>query len=391
MLAKGTYLLQGPGKLTVEKGSVEVLGYRIDGEGQVVVPVGRSVPALVEEGARASYTGKTTGLSSEAYQKWHDTIQGLGELDSRILLVGPSDTGKSTLAAWIINKIMQERGRSPLFATVDIGQNENFCPGFTSSVVVRDPPFIPGGGGDVYSTCFVGSFTPTNSLSRYIYCAHSMLKGWQGPLVMDSDGWVTVWDGIDSKIAVAEAVGFDKVVLVGLGEREEEYIRGKLRGVEIVRLGSLVDSRKSREERRIHRERLIAKALAGARERGFKVDSVPVYGGPIFLGQRVDPRLVGEALGLHVYYAERVGGELRVVARVRGRRIQGATLVRPGWERGLLSAVVGGGVVRPGIVTRVNYRTGTLYVYTPYEGDPEYIELGVARLDPEAFMGKAKW
>lgn len=391
MLARGTYLLRGPGKLTVERGSVEVLGYRIDGESQVVVPIGRSVPARVDEGARASYTGKIMELPSEAYQKWHGTIRGLGDLDSRILLVGPSDVGKSTLAAWIINKVVQEYGRDPLFATIDIGQNENFCPGFTSSVTVRDPPFIPGGGGDIYSTCFVGSFTPTNSLSRYIYCARSMLEGWQGPLVMDSDGWVAVWNGIDSKIAIAEAIGFDKIILVGLGSREEEYFRAKLRKVEVVRLGSLVDSRKSREERRIHRERLIAKALAGARERGFKVDSVPVYGGPIFLGQWIDPRLVGEALGIHVYYAERVGGELLVVARVRGRRIQGATLVRPGWERGLLSAIVGGSVVWPGIVTRVNYRTGTLYVLTPFEGEPEYIELGVARLDPEAFMGKAKW
>ncbi|MMZ71377.1 hypothetical protein D1872_347370 [compost metagenome] len=65
--------------------------------------------------------------------------------------------------------------------------------------------------------------------------------------------------------------------------------------------------------------------------------------------------------------------------------------MEPGWERGLLAALYSGESVAPGITTRVNYRTGTLYIYTPFDGSPDYIELGAARVDPDSFMGRAKW
>lgn len=390
MLDSGVYLLHGPGKLTVVKGIVQVLGYPVGDGGEVVVPVGRSVLVRVDNGAGAEYTGRSMLLSSEVYRGWERIVEEVGDINGWIMIVGPSDTGKSTLAAWIVNYMVREGGGNPLYATIDIGQNENFCPGFTSSVVVKDPPFIPGGGGGLYRACFVGSFTPAGNVSRYTYCSHSILEGWRGPVVVDSDGWVSLWDGVESKVAVAEAVGPDKILLVGLDERIKDYVGRKLRGVEVISLPRLVSSSKTRGERRVHRERLLARALSGGRERGFKVDETPVYGGPVFTGERVNSRSVEEVLGQKVYYAERSGGVLKVVARGRVS-LEGVRIVRPGWERGLLSAVTGGGIVEPGIVTRVNYRSGILYVYTRFSGDPDYIELGSVRLNPDSFMGRAKW
>ncbi|MEB3806849.1 MAG: hypothetical protein GSR73_04960 [Desulfurococcales archaeon] len=388
MLGRGVYLLRGPGMLRVVEGEGEVLGYPVSAGDSIVIPVGRGVLARFQEGSRASYTGRWEAVGPEVYDDWDRLASSLAKRD-RILLVGPSDSGKSTLASWIANKLAST-GSRVLYATVDIGQNENYCPGFTSSSVVEGP-FIPGSGGRLYRVCFVGSFTPRDAVHRYIGCSSSILRGWTSPVVLDTDGWVSPWEGLESKVAVAEAADVDRVVAVGLEERYVEFLRKRLAGVEVTVIPPPYRGSKSREERRIHRERLVAKALAGARERSYSLDRVPLYGAPLFVGEPLDPKPFSEMLGSTVYYAERAGGGVRVVVRGRARSQPGVVFVRSGWERGLLVSLWHEGLGFPGLVTRVNYRARAIYVLTGFEGDPEYIEAGVARLDPDSFSGRARW
>jgi len=384
------YVARGPGRLVVEKGTIEVLGYPVGEGSSILVPVGRAVPLLVGgEGARASYTGSLEEWSVEEYRRL-DAIAGELGSHSRVMLVGPSDVGKSTLAAWTANKMALE-GRNPLLATLDVGQNENFCPGFASSNHV-EPPFIPGVGGPLARACFVGSFTPRGAEARYAYCAGHIVEAGES-WVMDTDGWVSDWDGLDSKLAAAGAAGPELVVSVGLEDRLHRYLVDRL-AVETKKLPRLVESRKTREERRTHRERLLSRALQGAKELSIRLDSTPVYGLPLFLGTPLDPEEVSSLLGVKVFYAEQAPQGITIVVPARARVPVPPTgklrILRDGWERGLLAAVYEEGIPRPGLVTRISYRRMTIHVYAPTSGKPEMVEVGRARVDPEPFMAGSR-
>ncbi len=382
-------MLEGPGAFTLESGSVEVLGYELSPGARVIVPVGRRVPARVVEPSNASYTVKVHALDPEFYERVDRLAGEIAGSYERLIIVGPSDAGKSTLAAWIINKWLGQ-GRDPLYATVDVGQNENYSPGFASSSI-PEGVFVPGGPSRLYRACFVGSFTPRDALGEYLACGKRVVDGWEGPVVVDTDGWVTPWEGAVSKAALSSILGADAVAVVG-SQSLADYLSRVLGGAEVIRLDPLVSGAgKGRGERRAHRERLLAKVLAGGREHGYNVARVPVYGAPVFRGDPLDPSVIRETVGVNAIYAERVGDSIVVVARARQRGPPGVSILRAGWERGLLAGLHYSDRVSPGLVTRINYRRRTLYILTREEEPPEYIIVGRARVDPGGFLGNAKW
>ncbi len=385
----GAVLFKGPGSLRVETGSISILGYPVEKGETLVIPAGRSIPGLLDESTRYAYTGKVTGYSIDDYKRINEIAGRMIEYD-RIILIGPSDSGKSTLASWIVNRMVLE-GKRTLYATIDIGQNEAFCPAFASSMEPK-PPMIPGVGGPLYRACFTGSFTPRDRLPRYHYCAVEIIEGWRGSLIIDTDGWVSLWNGLESKVSIARITRVDAVVTIGLGESEASFLKGKLPGASIVRVPRLVRGSKSKSERRTHRERLIAKALIEARERPVDLESTLVYGLPLFHGTPIDSMEASKLIGARVVYAEQQDGGL--VAVVRGRMPEGrvnARLLREGWERGLIASVSIGGSPNPAIVTRIDYRRRILYIASNARGEPDYVEVGVARVDPDAILGRAKW
>ncbi len=385
MLAR-SILLQGPGKLSVKEGWIEVLGYPLMEGSSIIIPAGRSVPAVLEK-TSYTYTGKILDHDIEVYKQFEKLAESLIGYE-RIILIGPSDSGKSTLAAFMYNKMASE-GEKPLFATVDIGQNEAFLPGFASSIII-DPPFIPGNTGNLWKACFVGSFTPRNSEFRYTYCGREIVDGWKGPIIIDTDGWVSLWDGLESKASMARSIGVDAVILVGLGDPHASFLKTKLSHTKIVRVPRIVEKSKSREERRLHRERLLAKALLDYKILKIRIGEVPVYGLPVFNGTPINNREVSKLYGVRVVYAEAQEGSLIIVGHGRppSRNIK---ILRPGWERGLIVAVWSRGTPKLGILLGVDYKSKTILVASKPVERIDYIEVGKARVEPEPILGIAKW
>ena len=381
-------LLVGPGRLTVTRGSLSLLGYELSPGDSVVVPAGRRLPALLGDDSGFEYTGRVEEHSVDFYKALREYSARAREAD-RILIVGPSDSGKSTLSAFIVNTLASE-GRDPLYATVDVGQNEAFCPGYTSSAQ-PDPLIVPGSQGKLWRACFVGSFTPREQAYRYIACSSRVVAGWRGPLVVDTDGWIAPWEGLESKAALAHAVNADTIIAVNMDERAVGFLRDTVPEARIVRVPRLVESVKSREERRTHRERLIAKALLGASTVRVSVEKDRVYGLPVFHGSPVDPAEASKLTGARVLYAEVQQGGLLVVARSRPRsRLPRVRVLLEGWEKGLLASITAGGSPVPAVLLGIDYRSRTITLASKAAG-VDYVEVGKARVDPDAVLGRAKW
>ncbi|MEN2999185.1 MAG: Clp1/GlmU family protein [Acidilobaceae archaeon] len=367
------YLAAGPATVTIAKGSAEVLGYEVQEGASFVVPIGRHVPLKVKgEVLARSSSGGLVPTSPESYNEF-DQIASLALKGRRVMIVGPVDAGKSTLAAWILNKALSER-KDAYFLTTDVGQNEVFCPAFVALSSAL-PPVIPGSQSSFPGVrpCFVGSFSPAESLPKYLSCVSRLSREVSGFLAVDTDGWVEGEGAMESKAKLAEAIAADLVIAIGLEERAK-LLEERL-GVEVIKATRLARREKNKEERRLHRERLIAQKLIGAKQRLFRAEEVELEGLELFKGKPL--RLSVPS----VVYAEMGEGGLVVVYRGGKPPFgEGAKLLRESWERGLMVAVEGNGI-HVGVLDKIYYERRTLRVLTNYEGSVKRLDVGKAKVD----------
>ncbi len=376
MRVEGAVLLIGPQRVRVVEGVLEVLGARVAEGGEFVVPAGRRIPAYADNAVVEA--GRVEQLGSGEYERLDGVASELAKA-GRIMLLGPSDSGKSTMAAWIYNK----SGTDRILVTLDVGQNEVYMPGFAASARPSRPA-IPGSMDSPAGACFVGAFSPSKALARYIACASSLAL--DGNPVVDTDGWVAPGRGIESKLLVAEAMRATRVLAIGVGMDVARLLEAV--GLDVVWLERVARAEKSREERRLHRDRLIASKLAGGRVKPYSIAETPVVGLPVFNGSPLDREAVRD-LDPRAVYGEVQGDELVLVSRNRVRR-PGVRVLRPGWEEGLLVALKPRqGLPVPGVVTRIDYQRRRLMVYSnSHPDDVRLIEAGVDRVDLKPFMGK---
>ena len=378
------YLVSGPSSVRVVRGYLEVLGYRVVEGSTVVVPIGRSVPVKVEGEILVSDRNRLTPVASSVYESLDRVAEELSKL-GRVMIVGPTDAGKSTLAAWILNK-MHSRGLQAYYLTTDIGQNEVYCPGFIALAQTK-PPVVPGYSASFHSVrpCFVGSFTPSDAIGKYAECIVKLSNVGEA-LVIDTDGWV--WgDGLIVKARLSKMLSLDALVALGLPGELLELLRSNV-DARVLSLPRLAGREKSFEERRAHRERLITLRLLEAKRVNVKVDEVEIEGLPLFKGRPVEQRIL-RGISQNIVYAE-VSEEGVIVAVYRGQKpaeLKGLTLPL-GWERGLLVAVECGGELNPGVLERIDYRARTLTIVSKCRERIRRIEVGKARVNLEGLAGR---
>ncbi|MGC9071472.1 MAG: Clp1/GlmU family protein [Acidilobus sp.] len=304
---------------------VELLGHRPERGVRLVVPVGRSIIIVGDGQVRVSGGSVTPCVPSslEVLKQLAESLTGR----KPILLVGPADSGKSTLASYIYNT-----GLSDVIASLDVGQNEVYCPGFAAvSSPIR--PSVPGSARGPARACFVGDFTPRGLEARFLYCALRLLRG-VGRAVIDTDGWIE-GEGLVLKAAVAEAIDA-VVVAIGLGDEARRVMASYIG--DIVAFGRFAPRTKSQAERRTNRDRLIASCLSGSRRRP-------------------------------------ISAELLTERPPKG-----------GLED-LLASAFGQGEDHFAIIERASERSRTLTLLTSYEGRIDAVRLGRAKIDLSNFSG----
>lgn len=325
----GCIAVRGPSVVTVNEGDLRVLGAQVPPGSSLTVPVGRTV--IVEGEGDLAVSGQAEPCDSEALKAIEGVVEEVRGA-RRILLVGPTDSGKSTLAAYLYNS-----GVVNSLISTDVGQNEVYCPGFEALSMPRRP-FLPGSPQDQpLSACLVGDFTPRGLEGRYISCA-IRLSRLSGSFVIDTDGWVSQ-EGVELKAALSLAVNADAVVAIGLDDEAVATLRHEKAGPLVV-IPRLAPASKSAPERRTNRDRLIASCIMRSRRRALRLEGLAI----------------------------------------EGRRPDGD------WQ-GLLVGLEGPGSDYFGVVERGPSRSGAVSVISEYLGDVAALKLGRARLDLGAFSG----
>ncbi len=123
---------------------------------------------------------------------WEDIIQCiLNSNRKRIIIIGPSDTGKSTLTLFIANKLLN-KGLRPLIIDSDIGQGELSPPTCIGSTILSKQT-IDLASVNPHYVSFIGNIQPVGYESRIINCiknSYNKLHKNHNITIVNTDGFV---------------------------------------------------------------------------------------------------------------------------------------------------------------------------------------------------------
>ncbi|CAD7695075.1 unnamed protein product [Ostreobium quekettii] len=239
-------------KLTVglRRGDAEIFGAQI-GLGEKVTIHGQKIAIFTYGGclleldgdAEVMYTSEETPM--EAYINVHNVFenqrtkaQSNGGQGPRVMVVGPTDSGKSTLCRILINYALR-LGWSPTFVDLDIGQGSIAPPGTIAATPVQLPVTVEDGYPlDVPLVFYFGHTTPVQNANLYKFQVERMAtlldrRANRHPTVAASGmlvntmGWVEGL-GYELILHAIKALKVDNVLVVGQ-ERLHSQLESDLR------------------------------------------------------------------------------------------------------------------------------------------------------------------
>ncbi|MEM4475484.1 MAG: Clp1/GlmU family protein [Fervidicoccaceae archaeon] len=413
----GYYLAEGPLRLKVVRGLVEVTGKTLEPGSEVVVPAAKAtLVETAESEAEVEVRGGSMSKceSSTVPPEWRSFIEELAsEKRGLTLLVGPVDSGKTFLATYAANKLM---GYSIRVSVIDgdVGQS-SIGPPTTVGLGVLESQVAFLEEVEPSAMYFVGSTSPAGHLLPTLV-GIAMLReigsSLSDSVLVDTPGLVFGGPARALHYHLAESLRPTRVALLQ-HSRELEHLAKLLKsvGVDVLALpASPYARRRSREERRVLRERAFFNYFArrGARELRVDLKRVPLLGSFIGSGEEAPDelrRLVEETLRCRVSYCELstdslvvvTDGERSSASREALERLKASLergeqgpervvrVLKRGFEEGLVVGLLerGGLCVEVGVLRKLDLGERAAIVLTPLGSLDRVtaLRLGSVRLD----------
>lgn len=347
-------------------------------------------------------------LSVEDYEvppEWISLLRGLRN-GLIILVLGASDTGKTTLIRFLINGLVRE-GRRVAFIDSDIGQSSIGVPTTIASSLISSSRNLESPG--LHSLFFIGSTSPPGNLLQMAVGLRKTvdLVSHSKPdlVVIDTTGFISGGAAYELKYQKVSLIQPTHIVAIERDRELEPLLRAvsySFKGLRISRLNPVSSVRsRSLDERQANRERMFGEYFSSARRLQIKLAQVSLRRGPFGCGIPVSELRLYElsrASGLELLYGEEGDEEAVFVSRFMGRnpsslsRIQGFLKRRfvkvinrgelEGAVIGLGSGDKGGFVLGLGIV--LGLEEGRISVLTPLRDSSKIgvITFGSLKLSP---------
>lgn len=223
-------MVRGPAAVHAD-GSCRLLGMDVSGM-TVQVRAGRALPfepapgcALHLQGGEA-WDADPTSAGTAMWARLAERILGMSRRRLVVMLVGETDTGKSTLSTYLANTAIG-RGLVPCIIDADIGQGDLAPPAAMGAALVREQA------ADLREVAagyyeFVGSVTPAGSERLMVRRMRSMLARTRKISrlhIINTDGYVSD-GGVAYKKMLARALAPDVIVCVGRNGLAGALVRG---------------------------------------------------------------------------------------------------------------------------------------------------------------------
>ncbi len=196
LAAGNTLLISGPASLVLIDGEAEVLGAPIEKEERLLVREARQIPveamtdsiiqiSLGEVASHSELKGTTIPIS------WMTLANAALELSNpKIVTIGATDSGKSTLCTYLTNMLLEQYQRVSVI-DADVGQSDIGPPG-TIGLGAADEYLLSLTDLNPISMFFVGHTSPTPAKDKVISGIRKLKASpsiGQDPLIINTDGW----------------------------------------------------------------------------------------------------------------------------------------------------------------------------------------------------------
>ncbi|MEM1557601.1 MAG: Clp1/GlmU family protein [Thermoproteota archaeon] len=388
-----TLLVDGPATVQVAEGMVNVLG-AVFAEGSTLkVRRFRRTPLYAEySDAGLIVDGKKYQVveGSTIPSSWIECAEKTAGDDAKLIaIVGGTDSGKTSLATFLINYYLNFRGEIGV-VDGDPGQNDLGVPGTVSAGVANK------GLSDLWQVRpevieFIGLTAPeagagelNESIAKII---KRLLQKGVGKIVLNTDGWISP-KGLKYK---AELMNMIKPCFIISLLGEENYMlfeREVDQSLKLIRVeASTYVKKRSRVQRRLLRILNYRKHFARSRLVKKSINEIVFMNHPFLNGEStVPPEGIGK--GLEILEAKLYMG--RTYVRTRGELEEPVSLEAGGksiivlgedWEKGLLVGLAkGGSFLGVGVIESLT--TKEIIIKTPLSSKFDSIKLGEIKLDP---------
>lgn len=376
-----TLLIEGEAEVSV-KGDAEVFGCRVE---RLRIEKGKIVPLYVTGDSEVDIKGKYIAVKGSTIPKsWDLLVKEIRDKGyKKILFFGETDSGKSSLATYLANKLDGKKWMVDL----DIGQADVAHPcamgfGVTNGGItsISQVKMIDG--------FFIGAISPTGKEARCLQGVERIFKKLRDVkdyIIIDTTGWVKGRKARLYKLAKIEIIDPDLIVCFG----DVPYY---LKDFETFKVYSFVLKKRSREVRSEIRSRIYEMWLENSDLRSFSVEEVELGNTTLFKGERIE--FLEGVLDVRVLYAERgydflnvcveeevnVGLEL-IKALLDVYDVKDVCIFSVDQIKNLLVGLYNDRYLGCGLLKNVDVENRIIEVETPVKDDVKRIDFGEVKLE----------
>jgi polynucleotide 5'-hydroxyl-kinase GRC3/NOL9 len=219
-----TLLVDGPASVAVVSGKVEVFGLAVKDTGRTVIREGKRLPLAVLEkadfdvflGENASVEEVDGNTIPQSWIEAADVLAGLQKKPVIAMVVGKTDSGKTSFCTYLINRLISEKQKVAVL-DCDLGQSDIGSPCTVAYAFVTKPIT------DLFTlkaenAFFVGVTSPSEAVDKVVRGIGLMKKEILDEaadfVVVNTDGWVDGEEAVRYKSRLAEELSPDVIFCV---------------------------------------------------------------------------------------------------------------------------------------------------------------------------------
>ncbi len=336
--ANKTLLVNGPASVKVVSGKTSVFGCPIKPAAKTVVRDGKRLPFFVLEKSvfEVSLGVNATLLEAEgdtAPSSWGKVAQAIAEVEKRpaaVLIMGQTDSGKSSLCTYLLNKLCKGNRRVAVLDG-DLGQSD-IGPSATIAYAVTAKPQTELYNLKLENGYFVGVTSPLAATTRTLEAFSAVMAEISGQKVdfvlINTGGWVTGEAAVNYKAALFNTTKPDVIVGIQIEKELEELIAKRTAPTYIIEPSTALTPR-STEKRKVLREMTYARYLKHAKIQCYPISQLTVEPKKA-IPQKQEPKK-GLLVGLYGRNKQFLGiGVLRAInPERRVLKVQTAIVTKP--------------------------------------------------------------
>ncbi len=406
--------ITGPARIEVRKGKILLVGAVYGKGSRIIIHKLRSYALkTLEDSEVVVFLGSGASLEEpnegeEVIDSWikisdeilKDSVN-LGR--SLIIVIGPVESGKTTLSAFIANTLIRNNIKVGII-DADVGQEDIAIPTTVALAIPKDK-FIWQRDLEPTEIRFVGCIAPQYCQESILFAVKDLVdsayaRGLEA-IVVNTDGWLNTYAALVHKLTLIRWLRPTHVVVLD-NDIYNHLIKSLPSNIKVINAPKPIKVReRNREERRGLRSEAYKKYFSRAKERSLSINCIKIIYSNLINGITLSPEDLAKILGIStdiiknkVAFASKYLNSVNVVLNTTDRELmellkckKDLCIAETNDIKGLLVGILNKDMkdVAVGVIKDIDFNKGILKILTPWDGEISALIVGRVKLSLDTF------